>query len=212
MKQIPFEETIELLVRYQIPVVPSAVFNNKKEAQDFFSQMKQPAAMKIDAADIWHRTEIKGVFLNIECLTDFNQAWRQLKQIEGIRGVIIQEMRSGLELVLGVKRDIQFGPVVMFGLGGLLVEIMKDVSLRIVPIDLAEAKQMISEVKGYRLLTGFRGQPVVDQKKLAEIIVNLGCLATENPEIEEIDLNPVMATSRQIDVVDAKIWITSDEE
>jgi len=121
-------------------------------------------------------------------------------------------MRSGLELVLGVKRDIQFGPVVMFGLGGLLVEIMKDVSLRIVPIDLAEAKQMISEVKGYRLLTGFRGQPAVDQKKLAEIIVNLGCLATENPEIEEIDLNPVMATSRQIDVVDAKIWITSDEE
>lgn len=208
MKQIPFEETIELLVRYQIPVVPSAVFNNKKEAQRFFAQIKKPAAMKVDAADIWHRTEAQGVFLNVERLTDFNQAWRQLTQIEGMRGVIIQEMRSGLELVLGVKRDIQFGPVVMFGLGGILVEIMQDVSLRVVPIDLVEAKKMISEIKGYRLLTGFRGQLAVDENKLAEMIVNLGCLAAENPKIAEVDLNPVMAVGHQIDVVDAKIWIS----
>ncbi len=211
MKQIPFEQTIKLLERCEIPVVPSSVFKDREEAWSFVSQMDKPAAMKIDAADIWHRTEAKGVFLNISQREDFDRAWRDLIKIEGARGIIVQEMRSGTELALGVKRDAQFGPVLMFGLGGILVELMKDVSFRVAPIDLIQARQMISEIKGYRLLTGFRDRPVVDQDQLAEMLVNLGCLAAEHPEIEEIDLNPVMADGKIIEAVDAKIWVLDHE-
>ncbi len=212
MKQIPFVQTMQLLERHDIPMVPSSVFVDQKEAWNFISKLKQPVAMKIDAAEVWHRTEAEGVFLNVSRKQEFEQAWQRLSSISEHRGVIVQEMRSGIELALGAKRDAQFGPVVMFGLGGILIELMQDVSFRVAPIDLAEARRMISEIKGYRLLTGFRGRPAVDQDKLAEILVNLGYLAAENSEIEEIDLNPVMANGQRIEAVDAKIWVLDYEE
>lgn len=193
-------------------MVPSSVFVDQKEAWNFISKLKQPVAMKIDAAEVWHRTEAAGVFLNVSRKQEFEQAWQRLSSISESRGVIVQEMRSGIELALGAKRDAQFGPVVMFGLGGILIELMQDVSFRVAPIDLAEAQRMIREIKGYRLLTGFRGRPAVDQDKLAEILVNLGYLAAENSEIEEIDLNPVMANGQRIEAVDAKIWVLDYEE
>lgn len=211
MKQIPFIQTIELLQRHDIPVVPSSVFTDKKGAWEFISRLKKAAAMKIDAAEIWHRTEAEGVFLNINRKQDFDQAWQKLSGITEARGIIVQEMSSGIELALGAKRDPQFGPVVMFGLGGILIELMQDVSFRIAPIDLAEARRMISEIKGYRLLTGFRGRPAVDQDKLVELLVNLGNLAAEHPEIEEVDLNPVMVDGQKVEVVDAKIWVLEHE-
>ncbi len=193
-------------------MVPSEVFSDREKAWLFVEQMKQPAAMKIDAAEIWHRTESDGVFLNISCREEFNRAWDKMTEGREIRGVIVQKMCPGVELALGARRDVQFGPVVMFGLGGIFVELMDDVVFRIAPFDLAEAKKMIGEIKGHRLLTGFRGKPAVDQDKLAQILVNLGYLMAEQSEIEEIDLNPVMASGNRIEAVDAKIWILAHEE
>lgn len=211
MRQVPFVETADLLERYQIPLIASSVFDSREKAWGFIQRLDGSVAMKIDAADVWHRTEQQGVFLDIRQRKDFDRAWDKLTSGREIRGVIVQEMFSGLELSLGVKNDSQFGPVVMFGLGGIMVELLEDVSFRIAPFDEDEAKEMIGEIRGYKLLTGFRGRPPVDQDELARILVRLGVLAAENPDIEEIDLNPVMAGDEKIQAVDAKIWVLSNE-
>jgi acyl-CoA synthetase (NDP forming) len=113
--------------------------------------------------------------------------------------------QSGLELVIGMTRDPQFGPMLMFGLGGTSVEILKDVAFRIVPLAKADAKEMIREIKGYTLLEGYRGQPAVDIEYLEELLLKLSAFIQENPEIKEMDINPLLAYKRGTVAVDARI-------
>jgi len=123
-----------------------------------------------------------------------------------VDGVLVSKMAlPGLEVIVGMNRDPQFGPVILFGLGGIMVEIFQDVSLRLLPLTKDDALAMIREIKGYGLIAGYRGQPAVDEQALANCILAVAKMAESHPEIVEIDLNPVFAYPDGILIVDARI-------
>ncbi|MDD5569409.1 MAG: acetate--CoA ligase family protein, partial [Candidatus Pacebacteria bacterium] len=127
-----------------------------------------------------------------------------LKKIEGI---LVQEMVSGNEIAIGMKRDEQFGPVLMAGLGGIFIEIIKDVTFRVAPIEKAEAMEMIKELKGYKLLQGFRGKPGVNIDKLAALIVNVSNMVVKENKVMALDFNPVIANDKSVVVADFRVII-----
>jgi len=207
MKQITFAQTSDLLGRYEIDLIQSRIFVSAKEAWSYVQKSGKPVALKTASTQIDHRTESNAVFLNVKGEKEFFESWEKIVQSVGSQEIIVQEMRSGIEIMMGVKRDSQFGPVILFGLGGILVELLEDISMRIAPFDLNEAEKMIREIKGAKILDGFRGYPKVNEKKLAKMLSALSYLSVEHPEIEEVDLNPIIANGNIIEAVDAKIWI-----
>jgi acyl-CoA synthetase (NDP forming) len=128
-----------------------------------------------------------------------------------ILGVSVQRMaRPGVEVIIGMSKDTQFGPVLMFGLGGILVEILKDVSFRVVPLTRRDAREMIREIKGYPLLEGYRGREPVDVSNLEELLLKVSTFVEQNPGVRELDLNPVFAYSDGAVAVDARIVMEGD--
>jgi acyl-CoA synthetase (NDP forming) len=176
--------------------------------------------MKIVSPEIVHKFDVGGVKLNLQTESQVQNAYadimRQVKtarQDAEIWGVLIQEMvRGGKETILGMKRDPHFGPLLMFGLGGIYVEVFKDVIFRIAPIRELGARHMIEGIKGFKLLRGFRGEPPSDVEAIAQSLTRLSQLVTDFPEIEEMDINPlvVLPSGSGARVVDARILI-SDE-
>lgn len=176
-------------------------------------RMGFPVALKIDSPDILHKSDCGGVRLNIQSAQQLRAAYA--KMMEDVRkscpsaripGVVVSAMASpGLELLLGMNRDPQFGPVVMFGLGGLTVELFRDVSMRLLPLTREDAFAMLREIKSAQLLKGFRGHPPVDEAAVVDGLLGLAAIAEAHPEIVEIDLNPVLAYSEGMLVVDARI-------
>jgi acetyltransferase len=160
-----------------------------------------PVALKIVSPEIFHKSEVGGVVLNVNdaaaVRTDFARmvarvAAQQPQAV--IEGVLVAEMvPPGYELIVGMRRDPQFGPLVMFGLGGIYVELLHDVAFRIAPFGLAEARRMIDETAAGRLLRGLRGQPPADVDAVAGVIVQLAGIALAHPQIQEIDINPLVA-------------------
>ena len=214
-KQLTFSESQHLLRRYSIPVTPSRIFKTEKVGRSLFLKMEKPVVLKLVSPQIFHRTERGLVCLSIEKKDEFRKAYRELKRKAEkekiVSDFLLQKMRTGIELGIGAKRDIQFGPVIMFGLGGVFIEIMKDVSFRVAPFSRREALSMIKEIKGYPLLKGFRGGFSIKLEKLEEILTGLSSLMIENPTIQEIDLNPVIAQGARIEAVDVKV-IVDDEK
>lgn len=206
-------ESKELLKGAGIPVVEAFLARTKKEAVSLGQQIGFPVVMKIASPDITHKTDLGGVRLDIKNKTQLEKAFSEVvssikrKQPRArIQGVSIQKMaRPGTEIIVGMTKDPQFGPVLMFGLGGILVELLGDVSFRIVPITLRDAQEMIEEIKGYRLLTGYRGQEPVDIAFLGKLLVKVSGFIEAHPEINELDLNPVLAYEDGAVVVDARI-------
>ncbi len=172
-----------------------------------------PISMKIDSPDILHKSDCGGVRLNLQTPHGLRSAYaHMMEQVKAqhpsarINGVVVSAMAaSGLEVILGMNRDPQFGPIIIFGLGGIAVELFCDVSMRLLPIDHQEALNMINEIKSATLLKGFRGQQAVDEDALAHGLLKLAHIAVAHPEIVEIDLNPVFAYPEGIVVVDARI-------
>jgi len=163
--------------------------------------------LKVNAPQIIHRTEKQGVITGINNQADFLTAWQKLSPLlreTREAEMMVQKMEKGLELAAGMKRDSQFGPVIMFGLGGIFIEIFQDVSLRLAPFSRKVAGEMIKEIKAYPLLTGFRKKKPVDLEQLKSLLVNLSHLSLDHPEIQEIDFNPIIANGRRINIVDAK--------
>jgi acetate---CoA ligase (ADP-forming) len=160
-----------------------------------------PAAMKIVSPGILHKTEVGGVRLDVRSPREVEHAFLEItsaarRMVPGawIEGVSVQEMvRGGLEVILGMSCDPQFGPLLMFGLGGIHVEVLRDVSFRVAPVSRREAEAMVREIRGYPLLAGFRGSEPADEEAIADAILRLSKLSVECPEIVELDLNPVMA-------------------
>jgi acyl-CoA synthetase (NDP forming) len=169
--------------------------------------------MKIISEDIIHKSDVGGVILNINNEEELTESYKNIiKNIRyrlpqaKIRGVMVQEMiKGGNEIIIGGKRDEGFGPVIIFGLGGIYTEVIGDVSMRISPITNCDAKEMIDEIKSVKILEGYRGLEPVDKRKLAEAIMRVGELMLDIPEISEMDINPLIASSLGAQAVDARV-------
>ncbi|MFA5431738.1 MAG: acetate--CoA ligase family protein [Candidatus Paceibacterota bacterium] len=210
MEILSFEETKNLLLKYKLPFCRTEIFNSKEKALIFAKQIGFPVVLKIHAQKIFHKSEIGGVKVNIKNEEEFSSSWDEIeKNIQGknIEGILVQEMISGSEIAIGMKRDPQFGPVLMFGLGGIFIEIIKDVAFRIIPIDKDEAIKMIKETKGFKILDGARGKKKVDLERIAEMMVNLSNLSIKEERVQSIDCNPVMVTDKQALIADFRIII-----
>ena len=210
MEILSFEETKKLLTKYKLPFCRTEIFNSKEKALVFAQKLGFPVVLKVHAQKIFHKSEIGGVKTNIQNKEEFEKAWEEIsKNVEGknIEGMLVQEMLKGNEVAIGMKSDFQFGPVLMFGLGGIFIEIIKDVSFRIVPIDKKEAMEMIKETKGFKILEGARGRKKADLDKIAEIIVCLSNLSMKEKNIKSIDFNPVMVDGNRACIADFRIII-----
>jgi acetyltransferase len=173
-----------------------------------------PYTLKAMSPDIVHKTDMGAVQLHLQSLADVEKAWDEIttnvqsKNPQAvIEGMLVQTMLPGKEVIIGMKRDSVFGPTILFGLGGIFTEALKDTSLRIAPVSKEEADKMIHEIRGINILSGLRGESSVDFSALADIIVNLSKMVMEHPEIKEIDMNPVIATSEGAAIVDARVMI-----
>ncbi|MGD0422920.1 MAG: acetate--CoA ligase family protein [Candidatus Bathyarchaeia archaeon] len=205
---------------YGLSVPKFKVATRLNQAVKFAEKIGFPVAMKIVSPDIIHKTEAGGVLLNIHTGNEVEKGFSKLvsnakafKKTVRVDGVLIEHMaRAGLEVIVGGMRDDQFGPVVMFGLGGIFTEVLDDVSFGLAPIEKLDAREMIRGIRGYRALTGFRDQPPVDERAIASIVIQTSKIMNENQQIGQIDLNPVMAYRRGCSVVDARMLLASTHE
>ncbi len=206
-------ESKELLKAARIPVVETRLATSKAEAMELAAKLGFPVVMKIVSPDVVHKSDAGGVKLSIQNATQAGKAYTEiLANIKKhypkakIVGVTVQKMaKQGIEIIIGMTKDAQFGPVIMFGLGGILVEVLKDVSFRIVPMTKRDASEMITEIKGFPILKGYRGQDPADIPYLEDLIVKVSEFVDKNPEIKELDLNPVFAYKDGALAVDARI-------
>lgn len=198
---------------YNIPVTRFKVAKKEAEAVKFAEEIGFPVVLKIVSPNIIHKSDIGGVKLNLKTSNEIKEAYRtimsEVKKHEPnakISGILVQEMApSSTEVIVGSIKDNQFGPSVMFGLGGIFVEILEDVVFRIAPVTKQEAELMITEIKAYPVLKGYRNQPPLDTSAIADTIVSTSRLVTDYQEIKELDLNPVMVYERGVKTVDARI-------
>ena len=206
-------ESKELLKSAKIPVVEAKLAASKTGAMEIARKTGFPVAMKIVSPDVVHKSDSGGVKLGVANATQAGKAYSEiLSNVKKhypkakILGVSVQKMaRSGVEVIIGMTKDAQFGPVIMFGLGGILVEVLKDVSFRIVPMTKRDAAEMISEIKGYPILKGYRGQEPANIPYLEDLIVKVSDFVDKNPEIKELDLNPIFAYKDGAVAVDARV-------
>jgi acyl-CoA synthetase (NDP forming) len=203
----------QLLQKYGLPVVGEKVLQPSEIEALKAPPFPFPVAVKIESPDVPHKTEAGAVKLNIQDLAGLKQAARDVvaaaqrhKPGARIDGVLVQEMASGVEVIAGVVNDPSFGPVVTFGLGGIFTELMKDVTHRFAPFGADEAREMIGDIKGAPLLTGYRGRPALDVAALADALARLSLLAADHADrIAEIDVNPVFVRERGVVAADALI-------
>lgn len=206
-------EAKELLRGAGIPVVETRLARSVEEAQALAAEMGYPVALKVVSPQIVHKSDAGGVRLNVRDAAEVAQAYEAImaaaqRYAPGatILGVAVQPMaRPGIEVIVGLTTDAQFGPVLMFGLGGIFVEVLKDVSFRIVPLTRRDAREMIAEIKGFPLLQGYRGQEPADLTTLEELLLKLSAFAEQHPEVQEVDLNPIFAYRDGALAVDARV-------
>ena len=202
-----FDEGAEFLSAYGIPVCPYSYPSTADEGAGFLAGVGPPLVLKVDAPDLGHRFELDAVVTGIETERGLQDAFEQLQRTidsHGLKGarLLAQKMVSGRELIFGLEQDSAFGPAVMFGIGGTLVEALNDVSFGVAPISEAQAERMIRSIRAFPLLEAFRGQPAVALAPLVRIAGALGQIGVDFPEIAEIDLNPVLANERGAVAVD----------
>jgi acetyl-CoA synthetase (ADP-forming) len=201
-------ESKELLRRYDIPVTREIETADEKEILTAVNEIGYPLVMKACAPDLSHKTERGLVRVDIrndeEAVSAFREMMAEVKD-DGAT-VLVQEMvRGSRELVVGLTRDSQFGPCVMFGLGGIFTEILKDVSFRVAPIEKRDALEMMQEIKARKILGAIRGMPAADLDRLADILIKIGNIGLEEESIQEIDINPLILSDSQPIAVDALV-------
>jgi acyl-CoA synthetase (NDP forming) len=180
-------------------------------------QIGGAVALKLDAAGLAHKSDLGGVALGLLGAAEVLESATTLLELGerhglAVRGLLVEAMAPpGLELILGLRRDPQFGPVVLVGLGGTLTEVLDDVAIRLAPLSLEAARAMLDELRGARLLHGVRGRPPIDRAALASMLVTLGQLGVERPDVLEVDLNPVIASEDGALAVDALVVLEEAE-
>jgi acetyltransferase len=202
---------------YRLPLLKSTLTRTPTEAAAAADAIGGPVVMKVMSADVVHKYDAGGVILNVRGRAAARDAWQQihsnvLKAYPSARidGVLVEEMaRKGVEVIVGATRDKAFGPLVMFGLGGTFVEVMKDVSFRLAPMWRISARRMIADIKAYKILTGVRGNPPADIAAVEEILLRVSALLCNHPEISELDINPLIAHPRGegASVADSRIML-----
>jgi acetate---CoA ligase (ADP-forming) len=210
-------ESMRFLSREGIPVVASRPATSEEEAVAAAREIGYPVAVKINSLDVTHKSDVGGVILNVKDESGVRSAFRDVAAIVercGARqgGVLVTAMAaSGSEVVIGVTRDLQFGHAVMFGMGGILVEVLRDVSFRIVPLSEIDAEQMIDEIRGAKILSGVRGKKPSDLNAIRKLLVEISDLVTRHREIDEMDLNPVIVHEKGLTVVDARVVLAGEQ-
>jgi acetyltransferase len=213
-------EGFEVLEAYGIPVAPWAVAHSADEAAAAAESMGWPVVLKPVSASILHKTEAGAVRLDLETADEVREAFGFLEGLlarEGpeasAEGILVQRMlKGGRETIVGMTWEPRFGPIVMVGLGGVYVEVLKDVAFRVQPVSGEDAREMIASLRGYRILEGVRGESGVDLDLLAEIVERTSQLVGDHPEIREMDINPFLAfpESEECAAVDARFRISPE--
>jgi acetyl-CoA synthetase (ADP-forming) len=206
-------EAKTICAEYGIPVNKFNLAKNEEEAVELAEKIGFPVVLKIVSQDIIHKSDAGGVKVNLKTKDDVKAAFatimanaKKYKADARIDGILVQEMApQGTEIIIGAIKDAQFGQTLMFGLGGIFVELLKDVTFRIAPITEQEALDMIQGVKAYPLLNGYRGSVPADIKAIVNVLTCVSKLVMEHPEIKELDLNPVMVYPQGVKTVDARI-------
>lgn len=206
-------EAKSICKEYGIPVTDFRIAKNEAEAVSFADEIGYPVVLKIISPDVIHKSDVGGVIVGLKTAEDVRNAYKQI--IENVKnhkpnakiiGMLVQEMApSSTEIIVGAIKDPQFGPALMFGLGGIFVEVLKDVTFRIAPLTKDEAEEMIKEVRAYPLLKGYRNTPPADIEAIVNILLNTSRLVMEHQEIKELDLNPIMVYEKGAKTVDARI-------
>jgi acetyltransferase len=197
---LPEAEAMEVLAAYGFPLLQHAVANTADETAVLQQKFAGPVALKIVSPDVVHKVDVGGVLLNISTAEEARAGFTKItngvkQQLPGARllGVEVQQMAAkGIEVILGANRDPSFGHLIMFGLGGTFVEVLKDVSFRLAPIRELGARNMIRSIRAARVFESFRGQPPADTVAIAECLERLSQLVMDFPEIEELDINPLI--------------------
>ncbi len=206
-------EAREVLEYYKIPVAKWALAKKVTDALVFSKKIGFPVALKVVSRDITHKTDAGGVFLNINSEKEVEQAFNQIiknvkkhKPKARIDGILVQKMVRGQEVIVGGKKDPQFGQALMFGGGGILVELLEDISFKVVPVNKKDAEEMMQETKVYKILKGFRGKKY-DVNSVLNILLKTSKILEQNPEISELDINPVIVMKKNAFAVDARIAV-----
>ncbi|MHA2244816.1 MAG: acetate--CoA ligase family protein [Candidatus Hodarchaeales archaeon] len=211
-KILTVQESKKVLLQEGFPINPTGFGTNLEEVLAEVEKIEFPVVLKVSSQDIIHKSDVGGVITGIRSVHDLknqyeimNQKITQKTPNAQIEGYIIEKMESGIELLVGSTLDPMFGPILAFGLGGIYVEVLKDVVFRLIPVEREDATEMLSEIKAAKILDGIRGQPPVNKKALVNLLMKTSDFIDRHPEIEELDLNPVFATDRGVSVVDARI-------
>ncbi len=218
-KKLYEDEALNLLRAYGLPVPAAGLAKSEDEALRIAGEVGYPVVLKIVSPDIIHKSDVGGVILGLEDPGSVREAYRRIIRSVGekapnarVVGVLVQHMvPQGLEVIIGATRDPVFDSVVMFGLGGVFVEVLRDVSFRVTPLTRSEALAMTREIKAHRLLEGYRNTPPRDREALAKIILGVAEIMDNVKEIREIDLNPVMSYTEGAVIADARILVAGRE-
>ena len=208
-------EALELFEAYNLPVPAYELVQTKEDASKAALRIGFPVVIKVVSPEVIHKSDVGGVKVGLESAEAVSEAWDTLmdsvkKNVEGasINGVLVcSQVEKDLECILGMTKDPQFGPALMFGLGGIFVELLKDVSFRVLPISRMDAQKMVEETKAYQLIKGIRGQQPKDMEAVVDFIMNCAKLIEENPVIEEIDINPIAVLDKGVAALDARVLL-----
>lgn len=206
-------EAKKLCAIYELPVTRFTVSTTEDGAVDAAREIGFPVVLKIVSPQVLHKSDAGGVLINIEDEDGVRAGYnRILENVEAkvphaeIKGILVQEMApNGTEVIIGSIKDPTFGPTLMFGLGGIFVEILKDISFRLAPITETDAEEMIREIRSYKILEGARGMPRADQDAIVDILLRTSGMLMDCPEIRELDMNPVLVYEKGAKIVDARV-------
>jgi len=208
MPLLSFAESKALLDKYCLPLVQTVATRSEKELFVKFAEMPKPVVLKASGPGVMHKTEKGLVFLNISFRDQLEDAIAHIRSAAGSPDFqfLMQQQAKGAELIIGAKVDASFGPVVLFGTGGIYAELLDDVSVRAAPITDKDASEMLLETKASKFLSGFRSMSM-SKEKMAFLLVQASRLIAENPRVREVDFNPVIASADNAVIVDARIIV-----
>ena len=207
MVMLSFQDSVRLLGRYNISYCKNKIVKSKEEAVKAAKILGFPVVMKLVSEGVLHKTDVGAVKIALGDVESVEDAFDYFRKHFSNGQVIVQKAAQGLEVIVGAKRDSQFGPTVVFGLGGIFVEAIKDVSLRVAPITRGDALEMIRGLRSSVILEGARGRKPVNINKLVDILLGVSKLMMKNKKIREIDLNPVLVNDKDAIVVDVRVIV-----